>query len=275
MQKVMSDNNRAFTGSVPEFYQRNLVPMIFEPYARTLAARLAGLTSGRVLELAAGTGAVTRALMDALPQEVAITASDLNESMLVQAKSQPGSERVQWQAADAMSLPFPDGHFRAVVCGFGVMFFPDKRAAFKETLRVLAPQCRYVFTAWDRMELSVLNDTARQAIAETFPSNPPQRHKIPFSYCDQEVIRADLEAAGFVDVAIDVIAGQSRANSAQEAADGWFRGTNASNEMQARGDGWLEKGIAATTAALTEKYGEGPLAMPNQALLITAVKPGN
>jgi ubiquinone/menaquinone biosynthesis C-methylase UbiE len=269
----MSDDPRAFTGSVPEFYQRNLVPMIFEPHARTLAARLAGLISGRVLELAAGTGAVTRALMDSLPQRMAITATDLNEAMLTQAKSQPGSERVHWREADAMSLPFPDRYFNAAVCGFGVMFFPDKRAAFSETLRVLAPGCRYVFSLWDRMELSVLNDTARQVIAEMFPSNPPQRHMIPFSYCDQDIIRADLEAAGFVDVAIDVTAGHSRANSAYDAADGWFRGTNASNEILARGDGWLEKGIAATAVALMARYGDGPLAMPNQALMVTGVRP--
>jgi ubiquinone/menaquinone biosynthesis C-methylase UbiE len=269
----MSDNNRAFTGSVPEFYQRSLVPMIFEPHARTLAARLADLTSGRILELAAGTGAVTRALIETLPADVAITATDLNEAMLGEAKSQPGAERVTWQAADAMSLPFPDGHFDAVACGFGVMFFPDKRAAFKETLRVLAPGGPYVFTAWDKMELSVLNDTARQVIADLFPDNPPQRHMIPFSYGDQSEICADLEAAGFVDVTIKAVAGHSDANSAHEAADGYFRGTNASNEIQARGDGWLEKGIAATAIALTAKYGEGPLAMPNQALLVTAVRP--
>jgi ubiquinone/menaquinone biosynthesis C-methylase UbiE len=271
---MMSDNRRAFTGSVPEFYQRSLVPMIFEPHARTLAARLAKLTSsGRILELAAGTGAVTRALLEALPAEVAIVATDLNEAMLTQAKSQPGADQVTWQVADATALPFPKGDFNAVVCGFGVMFFPDKRAAFVETARVLAPGCPFAFTAWDRMELSVLNDTARKVIADLFPSNAPQRHLIPFSYCDQDVIRADLQSAGFVDVTIDVVAGHSRANSAYEAADGWFRGTNASNEIQAQGEGLLEKGIVATAAALTETYGKGPLEMPNQALLITAITP--
>src|ERR1700712_4813900 len=101
--KTMSDNKRAFTGSVPEFYQRSLVPMIFEPHARTLAAQLANLTTGRVLELAAGTGAVTRALLEALPAEVAIMATDLNEAMLTQAKSQTGAEHVEWHAADAMA----------------------------------------------------------------------------------------------------------------------------------------------------------------------------
>jgi ubiquinone/menaquinone biosynthesis C-methylase UbiE len=269
----MSDNKRAFTGSVPEFYQRSLVPMIFEPHARTLAARLPNLKTGRVLELAAGTGAVTRALLQALPAEVVITATDLNEAMLTQARSHTGAERVEWQAADAMALPFPDGDFSAVVCGFGVMFFPDKRAAFSETLRVLAPGGPFTFTVWDRMELSVLNETTRQVIADMFPNDAPQRHLIPFSYCNQEAIRADLKAAGFVDVRIEVVAGQSRAASAYEAADGWFRGTNASNEIQARGDGYLEKGIAATAAALKLKYGEGPLALPNQALLVTAVRP--
>jgi ubiquinone/menaquinone biosynthesis C-methylase UbiE len=268
----MSDNQRAFSGSVPEFYQRNLVPMIFGPHARTLASRVAFLTSGRVLELAAGTGAVTRALADALPETVAITATDLNDTMLEQARLQPGAERVQWQQADAMSLPFPDGGFDAVICGFGVMFLPDKVVAFREALRVLSPGGRFIFTAWDHMEHSVLNNTAAESIALLFPTDPPKRHLIPFSYSEKAVIRTDLESAGFVEPAIEIVPGESRAASPYEAANGFFRGTNGSNEIEARGPGFLEKGIEMTASALTARFGDGPLAMPNQALLVTAMR---
>src|SRR5438874_12739240 len=135
----MSDMNRSFAGSMPEFYDRILVPVMFGPFALDLAERLRGITTGQVLELAAGTGVVTRALARLLPAEASITATDLNPAMLDRAKSHRGLDRVQWQVADALALPFADRQFDCVVCQFGVMFFPDKRAAFREARRVLRP----------------------------------------------------------------------------------------------------------------------------------------
>ena len=93
----MSDATRAFFGSWPEFYDRLMVPVFFEPYARRLAERLKGMTSGHVLEIAAGTGVVTRELMRTLPDSVTITATDLSQPMLDRAQSHSGSERVRWQ----------------------------------------------------------------------------------------------------------------------------------------------------------------------------------
>jgi len=127
----MLDKNNSFIGSVPEFYERYLVPMHFEAHARIMVDRLGELRSGHLLEIAAGTGAVTRLLARELPDTVRITATDLNEPMLEMARLQPGTERVQWQQEDAMSLSFPDGRFDVVLCQFGVMFFPDKVGAFR------------------------------------------------------------------------------------------------------------------------------------------------
>jgi ubiquinone/menaquinone biosynthesis C-methylase UbiE len=128
----VSDMNRSFAGSMPEFYDRILVPVMFEPFAQDLADRLRGMTSGHILEIAAGTGIVTRALARLLSLEVAITAA-----MLDRAKSHSGLERVRWQEADALALPFGDRLFDCVVCQFGAMFFADKQTAFREALRVL------------------------------------------------------------------------------------------------------------------------------------------
>ena len=148
----MSDMNRSFAGSMPEFYDRILVPVMFEPFALDLAERLRGMTAGDVLEIAAGTGIVTRALARLLPSEVAITATDLNPAMLQRAKSHPGLERVRWQEADALALPFADRSFNYVLCQFGVMFFPDKRAGFREACRVLRPGGQFVFNVWGDRE---------------------------------------------------------------------------------------------------------------------------
>src|SRR5216683_2475629 len=146
----MSDAARAYVGSWPEFYDRLMVPVFFEPYARRLAERVKGMTSGNVLEIAAGTGVVTRALVHTLPETVCITATDLNQPMLDRARSHPGMERIRWEQADALALPFGDRTFDCAVCQFGAMFFPDKRTAFREAYRVLKPGGRFLFSVWDR-----------------------------------------------------------------------------------------------------------------------------
>src|SRR4051812_27866669 len=127
----------AFGGSIPALYDRYLGPLLFEPYAVDLADRLARLTGGRVLETAAGTGTVTRALARSLPESVEIIATDLNQAMLDYAAAQPIARAVKWKQADALHLSFEDQAFVAVVCQFGAMFFPDKIAGFREAHRVL------------------------------------------------------------------------------------------------------------------------------------------
>jgi len=131
------NGDKVFTGAVPKLYEAYLVPLIFEPYAADLVNRLASRSLTRVLEIAAGTGVVTRALTTVLPESVCIVATDLNQSMLDQASAVGTKRPVEWRQADAMQLPFPDGLFDAVVCQFWVMFFPEKSKAFSEARRVL------------------------------------------------------------------------------------------------------------------------------------------
>src|SRR5215472_15945481 len=132
-----SASDKVFAGSIPKIYETYLVPLIFRPYADDLAQRVAALQVRRVLEVAAGTGVVTRALAAALPGDVEIVATDLNQAMLDQAAATGTSRPVTWRQADAMQLPFPDGSCDVVVCQFGAMFFPDKAKAFAEARRVL------------------------------------------------------------------------------------------------------------------------------------------
>jgi SAM-dependent methyltransferase len=170
--------------------------MIFSPCADDLAARLANLEHGRVLEIAAGTGVVTRALVSTLPLDVSIVATDLNQPMLDYASSQLSSERVTWRQADAQLLPFADGMFDAVVCQFGAMFFPDKAGAFGEAFRVLKAGGRFLLSVWDRIEANEFADVVVKAVATLFPQDPPMfRARTPHGHHNTAALEAELQTA--------------------------------------------------------------------------------
>ena len=174
-------------------------PLLFEPYAKVLAERAALLQPDRILETAAGTGIVTRALHRAVPQ-AQIVATDVNPVMLEVAAQRLGSDRVSFQPADAQDLPFDDESFDLVVCQFGVMFFPDKVRANQEARRVLRSSGHYLLVSFDRLELNPVPKAAGNAVAALFPDDPPAyMERGPFSYVDPALIEHDLLAAGFTE----------------------------------------------------------------------------
>jgi ubiquinone/menaquinone biosynthesis C-methylase UbiE len=205
-----------------------------------MAQRLAGLRHGRVLETAAGTGIVTRALDAGLPEQVAIDATDLNQPMLDHASAHLASSRVTWKQADAQDLPFPDGAFDAVVCQFGAMFFPDRPRAFTEAFRVLSPSGRFLFSVWDRFvwdrfEENEAADEVVRAVAALFPADPPLfLARAPHGHHDAGALATELRAAGFAKVAVETVARESVAPDAQSVAVGYCQGTPMRGEIEAR-----------------------------------------
>src|ERR1700738_1079483 len=169
----MTKVDTVFSGSIASIYDKYFGPLIFEPYAQDLADRLSALHAERVLETAAGTGIVTRALLRSLSPSANIVATDLNQPMLDHAAERVSSSRVSWQKADAQALPFPDGAFDAVVCQFGVMFFPDKQKAFREARRVLRPGGRFLFNVGDGIEHNEFAALVNAAVADMFGDDPP------------------------------------------------------------------------------------------------------
>ena len=231
-----SDSDRVFTGSVPKLYETYLVPLIFEPYAAELVNRLGSKSLSRVLEVAAGTGVVTRALASVLPDTVSIVATDLNQAMLDQASVVGTKRAVEWRQADAMQLPFRDGTFDAVVCQFGVMFFPEKSKAFSEARRVLRPGGVLIFNVWDRIEENEFADTVTTALESVFPKDPPRfLARTPHGYHDHRIIERDLGGGGFSgSPRIDTVAARSRATSPRIPAIAYCQGTPLRNEMRSR-----------------------------------------
>jgi ubiquinone/menaquinone biosynthesis C-methylase UbiE len=268
----MDSTDKAFTGSIAQIYERLLVPLIFLPYARDLAARIARARPRKLLETAAGTGIVTRELAAQLPADIGITATDLNEPMLAQAKAALPDPRVEWRQADALALPFDDASFDIVACQFGVMFFPDRVKGHAEARRVLTPGGRLFFNVWDRIETSEFTDTVMQALAETFPDDPPRfMARTPHGYHDPDLIRSDLERAGFSEIAIEAVDHVSRASSPREPAIAICQGTPMRNEIEARGAPGLEAATDRAEQALAQRFGSGAIEGRIRAFVVSAV----
>ena len=258
---VNHGTDTVFAGSIPELYDTAMVPLIFEPYALDLARRVAALKPARILEIAAGTGVVTRALARALPESSAIVATDLNPAMLERAQAIGTQRAVQWRSADAMQLPFDDVTFDAVICQFGVMFFPDRPAAYAEARRVLAPGGTLMFNVWDRIEANDFAAVVTRALAALYPADPPQfMARTPHGYHDQAEITSDLQRGGYARAPVfETVAARSRASSAAQAALAYCQGTPLRNEIEARAPGGLEHATAVCTRALVAAFGSGPV----------------
>lgn len=265
------DPNRAWTGSMPEAYEHGLGPAVFRPFAVDVAARAARLRPGRVLEVAAGTGLVTRELLAAVP-DATVTATDMNVAMVEWgAREVPGA---RWQVADAMTLPYDDEEFDLVVCQFGVMFFPDRSAAYAEARRVLAPGGRLLFNTWDTLDTHGYAGAVVAALAAQFPDDPPSfLETVPHGYADLHVVLADLDAGGLEVEAVETVTRQGRAESAAGVAAGFCTGTPLRMQIEARAD--LAATVAAVEAYVAARWGAGPVTAPMTAHVVQARRNGD
>jgi len=268
-------SDKTFAGSIPKLYESHLVPLIFEPYAVDLANRLKSRRPlARVLEVAAGTGVVTREMAKALPDRVEIVATDLNQPMLDQAAAVGTARPVEWRQADAMALPFKDGTFDVLVCQFGVMFFPDKAKAFAEARRTLRSGGLFVFNVWDRIEDNEFAATVTSALESVFPSDPPRfLARTPHGYVERARIETDLASAGFGNAPeLTIVAARSRAASARIPAIAYCQGTPLRSEIESRDAAKLELATDTATQAIARRFGDGCVDGKIQALVITVVK---
>jgi ubiquinone/menaquinone biosynthesis C-methylase UbiE len=268
----MTETDKVFTGSIAENYDRYLVPLIFEKFAADIAQRAAALSPNTILETAAGSGVVTRALAPKLSPNARYVVTDLNQPMLDYAAARQGADsRIDWRKADAQALPFEDAAFDLVCCQFGAMFFPDRPSGYREAKRVLKPGGHFLFNVWDRIEENIFADEVTNALAEVFPRDPPRfLARTPHGYHDTAQIRGDLEQAGFSIVTIVTRAEQSRASSPRLPAVAYCQGTPLRNEIEARDAGKLEAATSHAASAIASRHGNGEVAAKIQAHVIVA-----
>jgi ubiquinone/menaquinone biosynthesis C-methylase UbiE len=264
-------SDRSFTNDVARLYESTLVPLIFQPYAEDLATRARALGPTSVLEVACGTGVVTRALAAALPSACPIVATDLNEAMLAHGE-QVGTRRpVTWRRADAMALPFADKSFHLVVCQFGIMFFPDRVAAYREVRRVLQPGGKFLFNVWNSIEDNDFARVVTDAVSTLHPGNPPVfLARTPHGHGSPAEIEADLEAAGFREYLLSQRDDISTAAAPELPAIAYCQGTPLRNEIEVRDPEGLERATAVAAEALRSAYGNGPIEGRISAVVVTA-----
>ena len=264
--RVPGHQDRLWSGSMPQAYDRWLAPAMFQPFAIDLARRAARFAPPRLLEIAAGTGVLTRELVTAMPM-AQVTATDLNAAMV-----EFGSRRVplaEWRQADALRLPFDDQRFDLITCQFGVMFFPDKPAAFREMRRVLAPEGRMLFSTWGAVQAHGFAAALMDALTQVFPADPPTfLAAVPHGYCGLGQIITDLAAGGLECVSIVSVTLGGHANSAADVAAGFCTGTPLRMAIEARGD--LAACAAAIADHMTLRLGPGPVTAAMTAYVIEA-----
>jgi SAM-dependent methyltransferase len=269
-----SGGDSVFNAGVADYYQTYLVPMLFAPYATALVRRLVAIAPTRILEVAAGTGVVTRVMATAFPDSVAIVATDLNQAMLDRAMAVGTSRPVEWHQADALRLPFGDGQFDVVACQFGAMFFPDKVKAFGEARRVLRPGGVFIFSVWDRIEDNEFAETVTAAVASLFPGDPPFfLRRTPHGYFDPRVIARDLLQSGFVTPPeVETLAERSRAATADIPAIAYCHGTPLRQEIEARDALRLGEATSRATDAIADRFGPGPVDGKMQAHIVSITR---
>jgi ubiquinone/menaquinone biosynthesis C-methylase UbiE len=268
----MAESDKIFAGSIPKFYDTLMVPMIFEAYAAHMAEVVAAASPGAVLETAAGSGAVTRALAPRLEPDTRYVVTDFNQPMVDYAASRQGiDKRIEWRQADALALPFDDASFDVVCCQFGVMFFPNRVAGYAEARRALRPGGSFVFNVWDRIEENAFADTVTHALAELFPHDPPRfLARTPHGYHDVVLIREELRRVGFTQISVETREEVSRSSSAREAATAFCQGTPLRNEIEARDPGLLQLATDHASRAIAKRHGDGPVTGKMRAHVIVA-----
>jgi SAM-dependent methyltransferase len=267
----VTDTNARFVGSIPENYDRHLGPVLFEPCARDLARRVPTTPGTRVLEIACGTGIVTRHLRERLPRDARLVATDLNPPMIEIARRKLGdAPGIDWQQADACALPFPDGEFDVIVCEFGLMFVPDKPLALREARRVLVPGGTFLFNTWDSLEKNTFAKLAHETVNSFFASDPPTFYQVPFSLYDGSALRSQLAAAGFDPITVDAVTLTGESPSARDLARGLVEGNPVGNTIRERGGMSVDEVIGAVAKRLAREFGDRPTRIPLHELVLNA-----
>ncbi len=262
--------NVQFSGSIPRNYDTHLGPLFFEPFSELLAERVAALAPSAVLELACGTGRLTRHIARRLDKSARIVATDINPAMLQFAREELLNDRIEWNVVDAVSLPYPDKSFDLIVVQFGVMFYSDRMKAYREAVRVLRPGSRLLFSCWNRVDENPAAWATQGVVAKFFPVDPPAFYTIPFAYHESMLIREEVLTAGFDRVQLELLKPEGYARTAADAAVGLLEGSPIHTAILDRDPLMLPAMRTELEARLATRFGRTDLRVPLSAWAVEA-----
>lgn len=261
-----------FSGSIPANYDENLGPMFFEAYAEDIRRYIDPLLVKSALEIACGTGRVTRHLRKILSPDAKLIASDISPDMLAIAQGKLKDQNIEWKITDAEALPFDDNSLDLIVCYFGYMLVPNKAKAFAEAFRVLRKGGTLLMATWGKLEHNEASHVFRTTIKKYLGDNLPETYKLPFSMHDPAPILDMLRHVGFSKLNSETVNKKSQAESASKAAQGLVKGGSLYNELLKRNPAWVDEIISNVEKELGEKYGEAPMNAPMNAIIVQAWK---
>ena len=264
------EKTAAFAGTIPANYEKYLGPFLFEPYALDLVSRLQDKKYPNILEIACGTGRVTKHLAGSVKFDT-LTATDLNPDMICIAREKVWDKNIKWLPADAMDLPFDDNTFDLVVMQFGIMFFPDRPKGVSEAHRVLKPGGKLIFNTWDRTENVPGIYEGRQVIESYFEGDPPKFYSIPFSMYDEKELKALPTHAGFKNVNVSLVKKEGFSPSSKDLAIGIVEGNPIYLVIVEKNPSLVDQIKDHVRKVLIEKYGES-VRVPLQAWVVEGIK---
>ena len=247
-------------------------PMYFEPYAIEVSNRVDASSVQVALELAAGTGRVTRHLRSVLSPGAKLIASDINPDMLAIAKEKLKGANIDWQIIDAQDLPFEADSIDLAVCCFGLMFMPDKLKACSEVRRVLRAGGMFITTTWDKPETIGVSYVYTTIAEKYLPRSLPESYSLPTSMHDDSVLRELLLEAGFSRVNVEKQKRDSQCQSAKNAAEALVQAGAFSKEIMSLNPAQINEVKSLLAKELGKRYGDAPMIAPMSAVIGQAWK---
>jgi ubiquinone/menaquinone biosynthesis C-methylase UbiE len=262
-----------FTGEDAEYYDQYLGPILFEPYAKYLVARIDTKSLHSILEIACGTGRVTRHLRQGLPASVKLVATDISNDMLNVARHEVDNTGIEFKAEDAQNLSFPDNSFDLVVCQFGMMFLPDKAKGFAEIFRVLKPGGKFMTLTWDdTLRIPLCKLTVNDLVVPHFKDEDTTRFFVPFSMYDPAKLEDWMQGAGFTDVDVQNAVLQSGPHEMGNVVQAFFRKHMLGKEVKAKDPSAFERIAQKFEEEIPKRFGSDQPTFDLSAFLTTGTK---